>query len=54
MSVIDLKVKAMTWEYIEAMYLPEGGLGINMEPGKNTGRIKAAIAAPEKYHYHIR
>jgi hypothetical protein len=40
-------------ECIEALYLPQGGLGINLELGKDVGLdvIEAALAALEKYRH---
>jgi hypothetical protein len=41
-------------ECIEALYLPSGGLGINLELGKdvNLDVIEAALAALEKYRHY--
>jgi hypothetical protein len=41
-------------ECIEALYLPQGGLGINLELGPDVGLdvIEAALAALEKYRHY--
>jgi hypothetical protein len=41
-------------ECVEALYLPQGGLGINLELGRDVGLdvIEAAIAALEKYRFY--
>ena len=41
-------------ECVEALYLPQGGLGLNLELGMdvNLDVIEAALAALEKYRYY--